>query len=153
MNAATALQLRDVHLPAAPGWWPLPPGWWLVIGACALMALLAWAWHVRRRRLRRRWQQHFATALAAAVTPADEVAAMAELLRRAARVRAPGAELLQGTAWLQFLDAPENSEFSAGGARLLLDGGYRREVDAAAVARLRPLACGRFVQLMTGLRT
>lgn len=152
MSAATALQLRDVHLPAAPGWWPLPPGWWLVIGACALLALLAWAWRARRRRLRRRWQQHFATALAAVATPADEVAAMAELLRRAARVRTPGAELLQGAAWLQFLDTPENPVFSSGEGQLLLDGGYRRAVDAAAVARLRPLARDRFVQLMTGLR-
>lgn len=153
MSAATALQLRDVHLPAAPGWWPLPPGWWLVIGACALLALLMWGWRVRRRRLRLRWQQHFAAALAAAASPADEVAAMAELLRRAARVRRPGAELLQGVAWLQFLDAPENPAFSMGEGRLLLDGGYRRQVDAAAVERLRPLARDRFVQLMTGLRT
>lgn len=153
MSAATALQLRDVHLPAAPGWWPLPPGWWLVIGGCVLVALLAWAWRARRHRLRRRWQQHFATALAAAATPAEEVATMAELLRRAARLRKPGAELLQGTEWLQFLDTPEGPAFSSGEGRLLLDGGYRREVDAAAVARLRPLARNRFVQLMTGLRT
>ncbi len=153
MNAATALQLRDVHLPPAPGWWPLPPGWWLVIGGCVLVVLLVWVWRARRRRLRRRWQQHFATVLAAAATPADEVAAMAELLRRAARVRRPGAELLQGTEWLQFLDTPESPAFSSGEGRLLLDGGYRREVDAAAVARLRPLARNRFVHLMTGLRT
>jgi len=153
MNAATALQLRDVHLPAAPGWWPLPPGWWLVLGACVLVALLVWAWRARRRRLRRRWQKHFATALTAAASPADEVAAMAELLRRAARLRKPGAELLQGAEWLQFLDGPENPTFSSDEGRLLLDGGYRREVDATAVARLRPLACNRFVQLMTGQRT
>ena len=153
MSAATSLQLRDVHLPAAPGWWPLPPGWWLVIGACVLVALLVWAWRARRHRLRRRWQHHFTIALAAAKTPAEEVATMAELLRRAARLRKPGAELLQGAEWLQFLDAPESPAFSCGEGRLLLDGGYRREVDAAAVARLRPLARERFVQLMTGLRT
>ncbi len=151
MSAATALQLRDVHLPAAPGWWPLPPGWWLVIGGCLLVALLVWAWRARRRRLRQRWQAHFTRALAQADTPAQEVAAMAELLRRAARMHQPGAELLQGSDWLQFLDTPDSTAFSEGEGRLLLDGGYRREVDAAAVARLRPLARDRFVQLITGL--
>ncbi|MDH3546898.1 MAG: DUF4381 domain-containing protein, partial [Gammaproteobacteria bacterium] len=25
------IPLRDLHLPAEIGWWPLAPGWWLVI--------------------------------------------------------------------------------------------------------------------------
>lgn len=147
--SAAALPLRDVHLPTAPGWWPLAPGWWIVLGSCLLCALALWAWRSHRRRQRQRWRNLF-DADADAATPAEQVAAIAALLRRAARVRQPGAELLQGEAWLRFLDAPGSQAFSDGDGRLLLDGGYRRDLDPAAVARVRHLARDRFVHLMTG---
>ena len=35
------LQLRDIHLPAEPSWWPPAPGWWLL--AILLMARVWWA--------------------------------------------------------------------------------------------------------------
>jgi len=44
-------QLRDIHLPEAPGWWPPAPGWWLL--AAAGLAALVWLGlrlHARRRR-------------------------------------------------------------------------------------------------------
>lgn len=149
MSAASALPLRDVHLPAAPPWWPLAPGWWLVLGVCTALVVSVWAWRRHRRRQRQRWLDMF-DAEAVAATPTAQVAAMAVLLRRAARARQPGAELLQGEAWLQFLDAPGSASFSDGDGRLLLDGGYRRTVAAAEVARLRDLARNRFAHLMTG---
>jgi hypothetical protein len=150
VSAATSLPLRDVHLPAVPSWWPVPPGWWAVLGVAALCLLIGWAWRRHRRRQLRRWCGLFDTALAGAATPVEEVAAIAELLRRAARQRQPGAELLQGQAWLEYLDAPGSRAFSDGDGRLLLDGGYRRDLDPAAVQRLRPLARERFLQLTLG---
>ncbi len=60
MEADPLAQLRDIHLPLDPSWWPPAPGWWLLIfGAIAL----AWFsvgythdWIVRRRPVRRaRW--------------------------------------------------------------------------------------------------
>lgn len=149
MNSAASLPLRDVHLPGAPGWWPLPPGWWLVLGVCTALVLGMALWRAHRRRIRRRWQARFDAAVNAAATPAAQLAAIAELLRRAARLRQPGAELLQGPAWLQFL-VSDASVLAEGDAALLLDGAYQRAPDAAAVARLQPLARARFVQLMTG---
>ncbi|MBT2766787.1 DUF4381 domain-containing protein [Stenotrophomonas sp. ISL-67] len=150
MSVAASLQLRDVHLPAVPSWWPLPLGWWLVLAALALAVLLAWAWRAQRRRRQRRWLQVFDSAVDAADAGSAQVAAIAELLRRAARRRQPGAELLQGQAWLEFLDAPGSRAFSDGEGRLLLDGGYRRALDAVAVQRVRDLARARFLELISG---
>ena len=150
MSAATSLPLRDVHLPAIPSWWPLPLGWWLVLAAVALVALLVWAWRAHRRRRQRRWLQVFDRAVEAADAGSAQVAAMAELLRRAARRAQPGAELLQGQAWLEFLDAPGSRAFSDGDGRLLLDGGYRRTLDPDVVQRVRDLARVRFLALISG---
>ncbi|MFI8719112.1 DUF4381 domain-containing protein [Stenotrophomonas sp. NPDC077464] len=150
MSAATSLPLRDVHLPPFPSWWPLPLGWWLVLGALALVALALWAWRAQRRRRQRRWLRVFDHAVDEAGTGTAQVAAMADLLRRAARRRQAGAELLQGQAWLEFLDEPGSRAFSDGDGRLLLDGAYRASLDAAAVQRLRPLARARFLALIGG---
>lgn len=150
MSAATSLPLRDVHLPPFPSWWPLPLGWWLVLGAVAAIVLSLWAWRAHRRRRQRRWLQVFDSTVDVAGSGTDQVAAMAELLRRAARRRQAGAELLQGQAWLEFLDAPGSRAFSDGDGRLLLDGGYRPALDPAAVDRLRTLARSRFLALIEG---
>jgi hypothetical protein len=145
------LPLRDVHLPPAPPWWPPAPGW-LLLGAAVVLALgIAlglWAW---RRTRRRRWQRQFDAALATGAAPA-QVAAVSELLRRAARRRDPAAAALQGEPWLRFLDGGKRQDFSAGPGRVLLDGGYRRELDHAQLQALLPLARRRFLELMGGRR-
>ncbi|MGO4774855.1 DUF4381 domain-containing protein, partial [Lysobacter sp. 2RAB21] len=84
---AAPLVLRDVHLPGAPSWWPLAPGWWALIAAIAIVSLAAYLWHRRRTRRRREIEHVFDHTLAQAATPAAEVAAISELLRRAARRR------------------------------------------------------------------
>jgi hypothetical protein len=145
------LPLRDVHLPPAPPWWPPAPGW-LLLGAAALLALGVglglWAW---RRARRRRWQRQFDAALGTGTVPA-QVAAVSELLRRAARRRDPAAAALQGEPWLRFLDGGKRQAFSAGPGRVLLDGGYRRELDRAQLQAMLPLARRRFLELMAGRR-
>jgi hypothetical protein len=155
-----SLVLRDIHQPPAPPWWPPAPGWWL-LAALLLLAVAAALWWLHRRRRRREViVKLFDDAVAKAVTPAAEVAAMSELLRRAARRVDPAADRLQGEAWLAFLDResgaigksrparPATNEFTEGPGRLLLDGGYRAEVDASEVAALRPLVRARFLQWM-----
>ncbi|MGO1071960.1 DUF4381 domain-containing protein [Lysobacter sp. CA199] len=146
---AAPLVLRDVHLPAAPSWWPLALGWWAVIGAVAIVALAAYLWYRRRTKRRREIAQVFDRALAQADTPAAQVAAMSELLRRAARRRDSQADRLQGEQWLEFLDrGSKRRDFADGGGRLLLDGGYRPRVDPAQAAALREIARRRFLQWM-----
>ena len=143
------LVLRDIHQPPAPPWWPPAPGWWFLAALLlALVAVPAWrAW--KRARHRRTVAGLFDRALREAVTPTAQLAAMSELLRRAARRHAPHADTLVGDAWLHFLDdGLPMPAFRTELGRLLADGAYRRDVDAQAVAALRPLARARFLAWM-----
>ena len=44
------VNLRDIHLPVEPGWWPPAYGWWIVAAILALVAAWAILWGTRRRR-------------------------------------------------------------------------------------------------------
>lgn len=145
------LVLRDVHVPVPPSWWPPAPGWWMVFVAVLLIAAAAVAFAWRRRHRARSWQRLFDEA--ARLPQANErIAAISELLRRAARKVDANADRLQGEDWLRFLDGDKDHGFSTGTGRVLLDGGFRRDVADAEVARLLPLARARFLELMVGKR-
>jgi hypothetical protein len=149
LQSDPTLVLRDIHQPPAPSWWPPAPGWWIVAAVLLLAAAtVSWfAW--RRRRRRRALERLFDDSVHAAPTPAAQVAAISELLRRAARRRDPRAGKLQGEDWLRFLDrGSKRALFDGDEARLLLDGGFRPEVDAVAVAALLPRARARFLEWM-----
>lgn len=143
---SAALPLRDVQLPPAPSWWPAAPGY-LMIGAVLLLALLILAllwWHRRRRQ--QRWLQAFDRELAGAADAAAEVAAIAGLLRRAARQARPGSEALHDHAWWQRVDP--QATLPAAQRDLLAEGAYRPQVDAADVAVLRRWARGRYLAML-----
>jgi hypothetical protein len=136
------LQLRDIHLPPEPSWWPPAPGWWVL---AALVILAAW-WTIRalrKRALERRRAAALRAAFDAAAAisaPAEKLAAISELLRRAA----PSAATLHGEDWLRFL----GEEFSAGPGRVLLDGPYRAALDDDAAAAAVAPARKRFAELV-----
>lgn len=44
-KTAGTLQLRDIHLPDAPGYWPLAPGWWIVLVILILISYLLIRWY------------------------------------------------------------------------------------------------------------
>lgn len=143
------LVLRDIHQPPAPPWWPPAPGWWLLaVLLLVLAAVLAWrAWSRARRR--RAHAALFDRAMHEAATPAAQVAAMSELLRRAARRHVPHADTLLGEDWLRVLDEGLSTPgFVEGPGRLLGEGAYRRDLDRRAVDALRPLARARFLMWM-----
>lgn len=143
---STNLPLRDVHLPPAPSLWPPAPGWWLVAAVVLLLVAIPLLLRARRLRRERAWQRQFDAELQAAGEGPLRLAALVELLRRAARANRAGSELLQGEAWLQVLD-PANALAPAQRA-LLLQGAYQPAIDAAQLATLERWARARHVALL-----
>lgn len=146
-----ALQLRDVHQGIAPAWWPLAPGWWLVLAAIAVViAVLSWR-ALRRRQRQAALLRLFDAAVERAGSPAEQVAAISELLRRAARRKDAAAAMLEGEDWLRFLDdGMPQAVFGAGAGRLLLDGGFRSDVAVEQADALRAIARQRYLSWMRG---
>lgn len=137
-NLQQALQLRDIHLPAAPGWWPPAPGWWIL--AAMALALLAWltVFGMRRMRVRRRRRRILAMLgrleadLARQPSP-QVLAQLSVLLRRLALSRFPQRDVaaLTGKAWLQFLDeSGGKGRFAQGPGRVLAAGPYQAQAPA-----------------------
>ena len=147
----TPLVLRDVHEGLAPAWWPPAPGWWLLLAAIlAIAAFLAWRM-LRRSRRRAMILRLFDETVAQAATPSLQVAAMSELLRRAARRKHANADTLDGDDWLRFLDAGlPQPVFAAGAGALLRDGGFRADVSAHEAEALRIVARERYLHWMQG---
>lgn len=149
--APDPLPLLDVHLPPSPSWWPPPAGWWLVLLAIALVTAVVWYRRRRARRLREDMERLFDAGVDAADGFPARIAAMSELLRRAARRSDPNAVRLAGDAWLRFLDQGRPVQvFSAGAGRTLLEGGFRRDVGEQEYAALHGIVRARFVELMLG---
>ena len=149
MRTPPDLVLRDVHAAEAAPWWPLAPGWWIVLACIAVLAIVGLALVQRRRARHRAIVRLFDDTIARAETPAAQVAAMSELLRRAARRKAPDAVAFQGDRWRAYLDAGARTALFDGDAgTLLLDGAFRRDVDPAAVADLHRRARRRYLEWM-----
>lgn len=106
------IPLRDLHLPADIGWWPLAPGWWVLLGlaACGLCWLLYRAlrrWQANRpRRIALKQLEQIARDYAGDQDLPGFGKQLSELLRRALLAYAPRDEVagLTGEAWLQWLD-------------------------------------------------
>lgn len=143
------LALRDVHAGVAPPWWPPAPGWWMLIAALlVVVTVFAW-WRLRKRRRHAAILHLFDEAIERAGTPSEQIAAMSELLRRAARRQDPAADRLQGDAWLGFLDeGMPQPVFRAGAGVLLLEGGFRADISAEQAAALRAVTSERYLRWM-----
>lgn len=149
MQAADGLVLRDIHAATAPSWWPLAPGWWGLLAVLVVAIAVAYALRVRKHRRQRAILALFDHALVRAESPAAQVAAMSELLRRAARRHDPQADRLQGDDWLHFLDAGmKQPVFAAGAGAVLRDGAYRRDVSETEIEGLRAIVRTRFLAWM-----
>lgn len=144
--------LRDIHYPDAPSWWPPGPGWWIVLAV--LVALVAGLWFWQRYRKRQRGRKQALQTLQGIYADYQDggdgalfCRQLSILLRRFALSRYSREEVasLNGEAWLSFLDRPfSDRPFSSGVGRELLSAPYQKDcqVDAEALVAL----CRRWIK-------
>lgn len=142
-TAPDALQLRDIHLPGPPEFWPPAPGWWII--AAVMLALLTWLglkiWRRTKLYLQRKriigLLEQLEQSSSDTHTP-EFLAQLSRLLRRLALMRFPRQEVapLTGNDWLKFLDASGgDGQFCAGPGRVLADGPYVRALNETVDTR------------------
>lgn len=127
----TLLDLKDIHEPAAIGWWPPAIGWWiLAVAIPVLIVLSVWLY----KRLTRKTALKTARKILVQIKQdgnADNLQKLCELsvlVRRVAISVSPrtAAAGLIGRDWLEFLDrSVKGAPFSEGIGRLLTDAPYR----------------------------
>jgi Domain of unknown function (DUF4381) len=143
------LDLRDVHAPPFPDFWPPAPGWWIAAALLAGVLVIVSVQLYRRYRLHRLRRQVLATldTLTAGYSSEASVSFVTEvstLLRRVALRRFPRRRVaaLFGADWCRFLDETGgDGGFSRGAGLVLASGPYaaRGEVDPKGVAALARL--------------
>lgn len=149
MQQQPEIILRDIHQLPSPPFWPLAPGWWLALAMVLLIGSAIAFWLRRRRQKRLAVEKIFDDAMAEAVDAPAQVAAMSALLRRASRRHRSDADVLDGNTWLEALDEGAKLPlFQSEAGRLMLDGGYRRDIDPADVEVLRRISRARFLEWM-----
>jgi Domain of unknown function (DUF4381) len=136
-TVSPVLDLRDVHAPPFPGFWPPAPGWWIAAALLAGLLVFVSMQLYRRYRQRRLRRQVLATldSLAAGYSSEAAVGFVTEvsmLLRRVALRRFPRRRVaaLFGADWCRFLDETGgNGGFSRGAGQVLASGPYAARVD------------------------
>jgi hypothetical protein len=124
--------LKPIHLPADPAWWPPAPGWWIV-AALLLAALLVLGVFLWRKYRWRQWQETVLNEVDHAIARHNQrhlqIAGLSEILRRVALRRYPRERVasLHGAAWLDFLDRHGSADgrFRQGDATVLANAIYR----------------------------
>ncbi len=128
------IPLRDLHLPAEIGWWPLAPGWWLLLGLAGIGVLLLTVFALKARagnaarRTALRVLDEYAGDYRRHRNPAVLATQVSALLRRVMLAYAPRSEVagLTGKDWLEWLDRDlDDAAFAGGVGRLLLELPYR----------------------------
>jgi hypothetical protein len=154
------IPLRDLHLPAEIGWWPLAPGWWILI-AVVLGLMLWYAWLVflrwranRARRVALRELAHIARHYEQNGDSVQLAKELSELLRRALLAYAPRKDVagLTGERWLAWLDRGlEEPVFASGAGRLIGSLPYRGPQTPAGETDVEALIAAVRLRLRTPL--
>jgi hypothetical protein len=147
MESDPLQQLRDVHLPTDPGWWPPAPGWWLL--AALLLAALVWlliralaAYRIRAplREARALLKELLNAHTRGDISDSEYLHQGNEILKRVL-VRGYGRyeyAPLAGQAWLRALDELSGTNhFTCGCGEVLGDARFsaRPTVDVRALSR------------------
>lgn len=129
------LELRDIHLPDAIGWWPPAIGWWIL---AILIPLTCWFIFWLYKRITRKTAIKTAKKILLNIqnkdeSNADKLIALSELIRRVAISVSPRSETasLTGKTWLQHLDSSvKGTPFSSGAGQVLADAQYQKTIAA-----------------------
>ena len=128
---AQSLPLREIHLPAPPGLWPLATGWWVLLGGLivAVLCMVLLRSLLKYKSIRkiaslklvnlRRNQR---------LSDQQKLQQLSILLRRVSISAFPRNEVagLTGKRWLEFLDRIlDGQPFSQGPGTVLLDEPYK----------------------------
>jgi len=136
--------LRDIHLPADPGWWPPAPGWWLLLLLVALgsfwacRAFYRWWW---RQAPYRQYRRALLAIDISEDPPRVALASMSGLTRQFV-ISIYGRERtasLNGNRWLSLLDRHAGRQaFTNGPGTILGSGPYSTaQPDRETLLRLR----------------
>ncbi len=133
MEQQEALQLKDIHLPGSPDFWPPALGWWLILTVILLVLFWAFSQLKKRNRIRKHRKVLFHTLeiLEDNLRKDANSETLAEvniLLRQLAVNYYPRSEIasLTGGDWLHFLDqSGKTSGFSRGAGRILIEAPYQ----------------------------
>lgn len=128
-------QLKDIHEPAAIGWWPLAPGWWIAAGllATALFFAAVFAWRLRQKRLRNRYRAEGQCLLQAVDTAAPRAVEQINILLKRVAVVTFGRRrcaALTGQGWVDFLQQTSPEPLPEAARRALIENLYRVEPPA-----------------------
>jgi len=141
-------QLKDIHVPAPPGWWPPAPGWWIVagvvLGVLALLGRIGLAAWRRRQPIRRARSLHADLARrhrAGELDEHDYAHACNEVLKRlfVHGLGIDAARRVSDERWLALLDhALGEPAFTTGAGRALGQARFAPApaIDAAALETL-----------------
>lgn len=96
-------QLKDLHSPADPSWWPLAWGWWvLALLVIILLTYVAVTWQ-RRRRLFAPIREAKLALANLSLESQQYASDCNQLIKRVAITYNPDASALYGEQWLNFL--------------------------------------------------
>lgn len=139
MNSAALpeLDLRDIHAPPLPEFWPPAPGWWIAAVVVTGLLVFILLHGYRRYRLHRQCRQVLATLEGLAADYSEDTASgfvcgVSALLRRVALLRFPRRQVaaLFGMEWCRFLDETGgNGAFCQGAGQVLATGPYTARVE------------------------
>lgn len=112
-KTAQQLQLRDIHMPDAPSFWPLAPGWWvlIVIALVVIYFLYSyWKKQHKKKQLIALMQRQLMTIHDEFRTDKDKhklAVAVSDLLKRFVRyvLKDSAAASLTGQQWLDYLNS------------------------------------------------
>ena len=126
------LNLRDIHLPDALGWWPPAMGWWFLAIVILLLCLFfIWLYKRLTKKTALKTGKQILAEIKqdAALNDFEKLSKISELMRRVAISISPRTEVasLTGQDWLNYLDSTmKYSPFTLGAGQCLAAAQYQQ---------------------------